>query len=437
MIKEINIIGGGLAGSEAAFYLLNKGYKVNLYEMKPVKFSPAHKNSNLAELVCSNSFKSTEVTTAAGLLKEELKLLGSKLIEIANIVKVPSGKSLSVDRDLFSELVTKELKKFKNLNIKNQEVVEFDVNLPTIIATGPLTSDNLSKFILEIFGQKQMYFFDAIAPIVEADSIDYEKAYFANRYDKGQTKDFINCPMEKDEYLKFHNALISAEIVKLKDFENDKVFEGCMPVEVLAKRGVDTLRFGPLKPVGLTNPNTNKTPYAVVQLRKENLQNLSYNLVGFQTNLTYKSQKEIFSLIPGLENATFLRYGVMHKNAYIVAPNILNKYYQSIKYPNLFIAGQLSGVEGYIESISSGLSAAINLDRFLNNLSLVDFTTHTIIGGLSNYISTANASNFQPMGSNMGLLTPLNDRIKDKKQKNLMLSEISLKTISDIKEILS
>lgn len=434
MNKTVNIIGAGLAGSEAAFYLLNKGYTVHLYEMKPVKFSPAHKSQNFAELVCSNSFKSEDITTASGLLKEELKMLNAKLIHFAYQTQVPSGNSLSVDRELFSELVTKELKKFDNLNLHLEEVAEFDVNVPTIIATGPLTSSALSEFIIKLFGENQMYFFDAIAPIIESDSLDYSNCYFANRYDKGESKDFINCPMNKEEYTNFYYALISAEIVQLKDFENDKVFEGCMPVEVLAKRGFDALRFGPLKPVGLTDPKTGRYPYAVVQLRKENLQSLSYNMVGFQTNLTYKAQKEVFSLIPALAHANFLRYGVMHRNSYISAPNILNKHFQTKKYPNIFIAGQLSGVEGYIESMASGLVSAINLDRFLNNLPLIDFTTSTIMGGLAHYISSGSASNFQPMGSNMGLLKPLEEVIKNKKERNTKLAQISMAIMEDIKQ---
>lgn len=433
MSKTINIIGAGLAGSEAALYLLKKGYIVNLYEMKPKKYSPAHKSENFAELVCSNSFKSEDITTASGLLKQELKILGAKLVNFAHETQVPSGNSLSVDRELFSQMVTDELKKHKSLNLHLGEVTEFDVNLPTIIATGPLTSDALSQYIKNIFGQNQMHFFDAIAPIIESDSLDYENCYFANRYDKGYSKDFINCPMNKEEYTAFYNALVNAESAKLKDFENEKVFEGCMPVEVLAKRGFDALRFGPLKPVGLTDPKTGRYPYAVVQLRKENLQSLSYNMVGFQTNLTYKAQKEVFRLIPALKNANFLRYGVMHKNSYISAPTILNKHFQTKKYPNIFIAGQLSGVEGYVESMASGLVSAINLDRYIKKLPLINFTTSTIIGGLSHYISTSSEKDFQPMGSNMGLLKPLEETIKNKKEKNAKLAQISINIMENIK----
>lgn len=433
MSKTINIIGAGLAGSEAALYLLKKGYIVNLYEMKPKKYSPAHKSENFAELVCSNSFKSEDITTASGLLKQELKILGAKLVNFAHETQVPSGNSLSVDRELFSQMVTDELKKQKSLNLHLGEVTEFDVNLPTIIATGPLTSDALSQYIKNIFGQNQMHFFDAIAPIIESDSLDYENCYFANRYDKGYSKDFINCPINKEEYTAFYNALVNAESAKLKDFENEKFFEGCMPVEVLAKRGFDALRFGPLKPVGLTDPKTGRYPYAVVQLRKENLQSLSYNMVGFQTNLTYKAQKEVFRLIPALKNANFLRYGVMHKNSYISAPTILNKHFQTKKYPNIFIAGQLSGVEGYVESMASGLVSAINLDRYIKKLPLINFTTSTIIGGLSHYISTSSEKDFQPMGSNMGLLKPLEETIKNKKEKNAKLAQISINIMENIK----
>lgn len=431
-MKTVNIIGAGLAGCESAYYLLNKGYNINLYEMKPKKFTPAHKSENFAELVCSNSFKSDEITTASGILKNELKLFNSLCMQVANIAKVPAGSSLTVDREIFSKLVTQELKKFPNLNIICEEVTEIDLNIPTIIATGPLTSPALSQFIQRLFGNEHLYFFDAIAPIVEAESINFDHAFYGNRYDKGESKDFINCPLNKEEYDAFYNALINAETVKLKDFENYKVFEGCMPVEVLAKRGYDALRFGPLKPVGLIDPKTNKGAYAVVQLRKENLQSNAYNLVGFQTNLTYSAQKEVFRLIPALKNANFLRYGVMHKNTYICSPNILNKYFQCKNYPNLFFAGQISGVEGYIESMASGIMSAVNLDRYLNGLQLIDFTTKTIMGGLANYISTSNAKDFQPMGSNIGLLTPLEEKIKDKKLKNAKLFERSDLTIKSI-----
>ena len=429
--KIVNVIGAGLAGSEASYQLLKLGYKVNLYEMKPKSFSPAHKNKNFAELVCSNSLKSNDVTSACGLLKEELRKLDSLVIKVADKVKVPAGSALAVDREKFSEEITNTLKSFSNLNVINEEVTSFDLNLPTIIATGPLTSNNLVEFLKTIFKDNYLYFFDAIAPIVTYNSIDFNNAFIADRYDKG-TKDYINCPLNKQEYELFYNELISAESVKLKDFENSKVFEGCMPVEVLAKRGVDALRFGPLKPVGLTDPKTGRYPYACVQLRRETNNLDMFNMVGFQTNLTFKEQERVFKLIPALKNAEFLRFGVMHRNTFINAPTILNKYYQVKSNPNLFVAGQLSGVEGYVESIASGLVCALNMDKFLKGQNLIDFTSYTMIGALANYISSASPKHFQPMGSNMGILIGSIERIKDKKEKYKKLSDIALQKIDDI-----
>lgn len=431
MEKVVNIIGAGLAGCEACYQLLKLGYKVNLYEMKPNKFSPAHKNSNFAELVCSNSLKSNDVTSACGLLKEELRKLDSLVIKVADEVKVPAGSALAVDREKFSEKITETLKSFKNLNVINSEVESFDISFPTIVATGPLTSQKLTEFLKQIFKENYLYFFDAIAPIVSYDGIDFNSAFIADRYDKG-TGDYINCPMNKEEYITFYNALINAETVNLKDFENSKVFEGCMPVEVLAKRGVDALRFGPLKPVGLTDPKTGKYPYACVQLRRETKNLDMFNLVGFQTNLTFKEQEKVFKLIPALKNAEFLRYGVMHRNTFINAPEILNKFYQVKLYPNIFIAGQLSGVEGYVESISSGMVCALNLHKYLSSKELIDFSADTMIGALSNYISSASSKNFQPMGSNMGILNGSNERVKDKKEKYKKLSDKALNKIDEI-----
>ena len=423
------VIGAGLAGAEATYQLLKRGVNVTLYEMKPKKFSPAHKSSNFAELVCSNSLKSNEVTTAGGLLKEELRKLDSLVISVADKCKVPAGGALAVDRDEFSEQITEKLKSFKNLTIINEEVKSIDVNVPTIIATGPLTSDDLSSHLQNLLGYNYFYFFDAIAPIISASSIDFNNAFIADRYDKGDG-DYINCPLTKEEYINFRNQLVNGEIVQLKDFENKKVFESCMPIEVLAKRGEDTMRFGPLKPVGLINPHTNTRPYAVVQLRKETLHNDLYNMVGFQTNLTYGEQKRIFSLIPALKNAEFVRFGNMHKNNYINAPKLLNNY-QLKEYPNVFIAGQLSGVEGYIESVSSGLVCGINMYNFLTNKKLVVFDKETMIGGLSYYISNVNENNFQPMSSNMGLINFNYTNIKDKKQKNIKIAENSLKLLTE------
>ena len=430
-MQEVNVVGAGLAGCEASYQLLIRGYKVNLYEMKPKKFSPAHKNPNFAELVCSNSLKSEEINTSSGLLKSELTKLGSLLISVAKKTKVPAGGALAVDREEFSKSVTEELKKFKNLTIINEEFTKIDVTKPTIIATGPLTSEALCNELKNLLGDEYLYFFDAIAPIVNFNSINFDIAYFADRYGKGNG-DYINLPMNKEEYLKFYNELINAETVKLKDFENTKVFEGCMPVEVMAKRGVDTLRYGMLKPVGLINPRTNKEDYAVVQLRRETNNNDLFNIVGFQTNLTYPEQKRVFRLIPGLENAEFYRYGVMHRNTFINAPKNINKFYQLKKYPNIFVAGQLSGVEGYIESISSGLMCGINMANYLENKPLIHFSNKTIIGALSEYISTANENNFQPMNSNFGIVAKINEKFKNKKDKNTKIAELSLKTIDEI-----
>ena len=430
MEKIVNVIGGGLAGCECAYQLAKRGVFVNIFDMKP-KFTPAHKNENLAELVCSNSLKSNDITTAGGLLKEELRQLDSLLIKVADETRVPAGNSLSVDRNLFSQKVTDYLSKMPNIKIIRQEITEIDTSVPTIIATGPLTSDSLSKEIVKLIGSDSLYFFDAIAPIVAYDSIDFNIAYIKDRYDKGNG-DYINLPFTKEEYLNFYNELINGEIVNLKDFEKNKVYEGCMPIEVLAKRGEDSIRFGPLKPVGLKDPKTNKTPYAVVQLRKESFVNDYYNMVGFQTNLTYPEQKRIFSMIPGLQNAEFLRLGTMHKNTYINAPNILKETYQMIKYPNIFIAGQISGVEGYVESISSGLVAGINMYAYLNNLNEITFDKHTLIGALCKYIANK-SGDFQPMSANMGLINYDLIKMKNKKDKNKILADNSLKLIDELK----
>lgn len=427
----VNIIGAGLAGCEACYQLLKRGVTVNLFEMKPNKFTPAHKNANFCELVCSNSLKSNDIATAGGLLKQEMRELDGFVIKIADECKVPAGSALAVDREKFSQSVTQKLKKFKNLNIVYGEIKHFDLSLPTIVATGPLTSEPLTKFLMELFNHEYLYFFDAIAPIVSYDSIDFNNAFVADRYNKG-TGDYINCPLNKNEYIEFYNQLIKAEIVKLKDFENSKVFEGCMPVEVLAKRGEDALRFGPLKPVGLTDPKTGKYPYAVVQLRRETVNNDMFNMVGFQTNLTFSEQKRVFSLIPALKNAEFLRYGVMHRNTFINAPQIINEFYQLKTHPNIFIAGQLSGVEGYIESIASGLVCGINMFNFINNLPLVNFGNKTMIGALINFISSASSKHFQPMSSNMGLLNAEAVKIKDKKQKYTHLSNLALAELKQI-----
>lgn len=428
MNKYVKIIGGGLAGCEAAYQLAKRGVQVKLYDMKP-KFTPAHKNVNLGELVCSNSLKSNEITTAGGLLKEELRLLDSLLIRIADETRVPAGSSLSVDRELFAKKITETLEDMPNVEIIREEILDIDTTIPTIIASGPLTSDGLATQIKKLVGSEELYFFDAIAPIVAYDSINFDIAYIKDRYDKGDG-DYINCPFSKEEYLHFYNELINGEIVQLKDFEKNKVYEGCMPIEVLAKRGEDSIRFGPLKPVGLRDPKTGKTPYAVVQLRKETFGNDYYNIVGFQTNLTYPEQKRIFRLIPGLENAEFLRLGTMHKNTYIQSPNVLKETYQMKEYPNVFFAGQITGVEGYIESISSGLVAALNMYNYLENKGEILFDKHTIIGALCKYIAYK-VGNFEPMSANMGLINFDEFKERDKKIKNQRLADISIASLKD------
>ena len=423
MKNKVNIIGAGLAGCEAAYQLAKRGIDVNLYEQKPIKFSEAHSNCNFAELVCSNSLKSNNLTNSCGLLKQELRELDSLLIKIADKTAVPSGEALSVDRELFSSEVTKELKKFPNIKILNEVVDNLDFSQPTIIATGPLTDKSFLKHIMNKLQDDDCYFFDAIAPIVTKESLD-EKYYFvANRYGKGETDgDYINCPLNKEEYDKFYNELINAKVVELKDFENKKVFESCMPIEVNAKRGYRTLTFGILKPKGLIDPKTGKMPYACLQLRKESNFNSLYNLVGCQTNMLYGEQKRVFGMIPALKNANFVRYGEMHRNSYINAPKHLNKYYQLKNYPNVFIAGQLSGIEGYVESISSGIYCGINMARLLKNEPFVTFSSSTAIGSLPAYISTASEKNFQPMNSNWGIIkTELKEKIDRAK---VALSEI-------------
>lgn len=399
----VNVIGAGLAGCEATYQLLKRGIEVNLYDLKPNKFTPAHKNPNFAELVCSNSLKSMDKDSAKGLLKQELLSLDSLLLKIAYETQVPAGQSLAVDRDKFSKKVTETLKKFKNLNFVSEEIEEIDVSKPTIIATGPLTSEKLLKSLKKILVSDSLYFFDAMSPIVNADSLDKDCYFIQDRYQKG-SDDYINCPMNKEEYLLFYNELINAESVVLKDFENKKVFEGCMPVEVLAKRGEKALLFGPLKPVGLIDPKTNMRPYAVVQLRKENRTGNMYNLVGFQTNLKFAEQKRVFSLIPALKNAEYVRYGEMHKNTFINAPLNLNENFSLKNFPNIFIAGQLSGVEGYVESISSGLYAGINMYNYITNKERFILPNYTAIGGLPYYITHTESKHFQPMNMNFGVL---------------------------------
>lgn len=407
-MKKVNVIGAGLAGSEAAWQLACRGVKVDLYEMRPNKMTSAHKTSGFAELICSNSLRASAITNAIGLLKEEMRRMHSIIMEAADNNKVEAGGALAVDRDNFSSYVTKTLKEHPLINVITEEVTEVPAG-PTIIASGPLCSEILSEDIKKFFGEEYLYFFDSVAPIVSIDSVDLSKAYLKSRYDMGEPS-YYNCPMTKEEFDRFYDALISAERVVPHDFEL-KVFEGCMAVEDMASRGRETLLFGPLKPVGLRLPGTMITPYAVVQLRQDNAAKSLYNMVGFQTHLKWPEQKRVFSMIPGLENAEFVRYGVMHKNTFINSPKVLNKYYQTLKRNDLFFAGQITGVEGYLESASSGMVAGINMFRYLNNLPLIDFTKKTSIGSLANYISTYNID-FEPMNANFGIFEEMEVHVK-------------------------
>ncbi len=429
-MQKINIIGAGLAGSECALYLANKGYKVNLYEMKARKLSPAHHSKDFAEIVCSNSFKSDDETTASGVFKRELTQLGSGLIKTAYTVQVPAGQALAVDREKFAKAITEKIKSNKNITIIDEEVGSFELDAITVLATGPLTSEIMCNALKEKIGEDFLYFYDAAAPIISAESINTNIAFYQARYDKGGA-DYLNCPMNKDEYLKFYNELINAEVVELHEFEKNNIFESCMPIEIMAKRGVDGIRFGPLKPVGIRNPNSSEKPYAVVQLRKENEEGTMFNMVGFQTNLTFPEQKRVFRLVPGLEQAEFLRYGVMHTNNYVNFPKCLDEFSRLKADKNIFIAGQLSGVEGYVESIASGLYCAINIDRIMQNKPMISFTANTIIGGLYNYLTKANTNNFQPINANFGILNPIN--IKDKAERNKMYYARSMEEIEKIK----
>ncbi len=428
---HINVIGGGLAGCEAAYQIAKRGIDVFLFDMKPSKKSPAHHSDKLCELVCSNSLKAARKESAAGMLKEEMRMLDSLLMKCADKCRVPAGGALAVDREIFSDLVNKEILSNDRINVINEEVTEIPNGI-TVIATGPLTSDSLSKNISSHFGGS-LSFYDAAAPIVRFDSINMDKAFFASRYGKGDGDDYINCPMNKEEYEIFHSELVSAQRAPVHDFDvmNPKVYEGCMPIEVMAQRGLDTIRFGPMKPVGLTNPRTGHRPWAVLQLRKENSSGNMYNLVGFQTNLKFPEQKRVFSMIPGLENAEFVRYGVMHRNTFIDSPRILSSDYSVKENNNLFFAGQITGVEGYMESASSGLIAGINASlRFLGK-ETVTLPEYTMIGSLSRYISDETVTKFQPMGANLGILPDLQDRPRDKKERAKAYSDRSFISLED------
>lgn len=428
---KINVIGAGLAGCECALQIAGRGFEVNLYEMKPLKKSPAHTNDLLAELVCSNSLKSNDIGTAGGLIKEELRILGSHVIECADQTAVPAGVALAVDRELFAQKVTEKVKNNKNIKVINKicdKIFEGEIN---VIATGPLTDEAFLGEIARLCKNEFLHFFDAAAPIVTFDSIDMNEVFVSSRYDKG-TDDYLNCPMNKEQFEAFWHELVNAETAHVKDFEDDKVFEGCMPVEVMAKRGTDTIRFGPLKPVGLIDPKTGKRPWAVLQLRKENNYNTMYNLVGFQTHLTFPEQRRVFSMIPALKNAEFVRYGVMHKNTYINSPDLLDKNFALTDNQNVYFAGQISGVEGYVESVASGLVAGLSVVNKLQGKPQIDFTNRTIVGSLANYISSANGKYFQPMNANFGILEGLDFNERDKRKKKQLLAERSLQTMRDI-----
>ena len=429
---ELKIIGGGLAGCEAAWQAAERGIKVKLYEMKPDVFSPAHTNENLCELVCSNSLKGNGLDNACGLLKEEMRRIGSLVIKCADETKVPAGGALAVDRDRFSALVTKHIKDHPNITLINKMVEEIDTDEYTIVASGPLTHGKLTESIASLTGQESLFFFDAAAPVVTRESINEEKTYLAARYNKG-TADYINCPMEKEEYEAFYDALINAERAPLHEgVENVKVFEGCMPVEIMAARGKETLCFGPLKPKGLPNPKTGKEPYAVLQLRRDNTEGTLYNLVGFQTNLKFGEQKRVFSMIPGLENAEFVRYGVMHRNTYINAPLVLQNDYSLIKYPKVFFAGQITGVEGYVESASSGMIAGINAARKIQGKESLVFPASTCSGALIKYITDRENKKFQPMNANFGIIEWNRIKIKNKKERYEYISSLALSALENI-----
>ena len=451
MKDYINVIGGGLAGTEAAYQIAKRGIKVKLYEMKPNKYSPAHANQNLAEIVCSNSFKSNLHTNACGLLKEELRAMDSLLIKIADNTAVPAGQALAVDREIFAKKVTEAIKSNPNIEVINEEVVDLEKLIEeaiTIVATGPLTADELAKNISKITAQDKLYFYDAAAPIVTKDSINFDIAFWGDRYEQEREKDeeigawkerlkntkekqnYINLPMNKEEYENFYKNLIDAEVVELHHFEKREIFEGCMPIEIMAKRGEDTLRFGPLKPVGFTDPRTGKRPYALVQLRQDDTEGNIFNLVGFQTNLKYGEQKRVFSMIPGLENAEFVKYGVMHRNTFIDSSHLLTNTYKMKNIKNLYFAGQITGVEGYVESISSGLMAGINAANEFYGKEEFYLPIENMTGALANYISTPNEK-FQPMNANFGIVPGLEKRIKDKKEKYTILADRGLNKLKE------
>lgn len=434
MSNKVIIIGAGLAGSEAALQLAKQNIDVDLYEMRPVKTTGAHKTDKYAEFVCSNSLGSSDVTNASGLLKKEMQILGGELINIAFDNAVPAGNALAIDRESFSEKVTELIENNPHINVIKEEITEIPQDKNVIIASGPLTSDDLANSIKEFTKNEHLHFFDAIAPIIEKDSINFDKAFYASRYNKGEAS-YINCPMNKDEYEKFYNFLINAPKIELKEFEkNAKFFESCLPVEVLASRGVDTLRFGPMKPVGLVDDRTGEKNYAVVQLRQDNSAKTLYNIVGFQTNLKWPAQKELIKLIPGLENANIMRYGVMHRNTFINSPQVLNPTLQTRNRENLFFAGQITGTEGYTESIASGLLAGLNMAKYIKGEELLTLPTETMLGALMNYITNPEQTKFQPINSNWAIVKEIDlpkQIRKNKKEKNTILSNRSIETLTE------
>ncbi|PFY65359.1 methylenetetrahydrofolate--tRNA-(uracil(54)-C(5))-methyltransferase (FADH(2)-oxidizing) TrmFO [Bacillus toyonensis] len=431
--QVVNVIGAGLAGSEAAYQIAKRGVQVKLYEMRPVRQTPAHHTDKFAELVCSNSLRANTLTNAVGVIKEEMRLMDSVIIRAADECSVPAGGALAVDRHEFAAKVTEYVKNHPNVTVVNEELTEIPEG-PTIIATGPLTSPDLAAQLKELTGEDYFYFYDAAAPIVEKDSIDMNKVYLKSRYDKGEAA-YLNCPMTEEEFDRFYKALIAAETVPLKEFEKEIFFEGCMPVEVMASRGRQTLVFGPMKPVGLEDPKTGKTPYAVVQLRQDDAAGTLYNIVGFQTHLKWGPQKEVLQLIPGLENAEIVRYGVMHRNTFINSPNLLRPTYQYKQRDDLFFAGQMTGVEGYVESAASGLLAGINAARLVKGEEPVVLPPVTAMGSMANYITATNAKNFQPMNANFGLFAPLEKKIKKKAERNEAYATRALETIQNFVNI--
>ncbi|EOT2044416.1 FADH(2)-oxidizing methylenetetrahydrofolate--tRNA-(uracil(54)-C(5))-methyltransferase TrmFO [Staphylococcus pseudintermedius] len=434
-MTSVNIVGAGLAGSEAAFQLAERGIHVNLYEMRPVKQTPAHHTNQFAELVCSNSLRGNALTNAVGVLKEEMRRLDSLIIAAADHARVPAGGALAVDRHDFAGYITEKLRNHPNVTVSNEEVTSIPEG-PTIIATGPLTTEPLAKEIVALTGKDQLYFYDAAAPIIEKDSIDMDKVYLKSRYDKGEAA-YLNCPMTKEEFDRFYEAALAAEVAPMNDFEKEKYFEGCMPFEVMVGRGEKTLLFGPMKPVGLEDPKTGKRPYAVVQLRQDDAAGTLYNIVGFQTRLKWGAQKEVIRLIPGLENVDIVRYGVMHRNTFINSPEVLSEIYEFKNRKNLFFAGQMTGVEGYVESAASGMIAGINLAHRMLGKADVVFPRETMLGSMAYYISHAtNNKNFQPMNANFGLVPPLEQRIKDKKERYETLANRALEHLDHFKQTL-